>query len=295
MTRPNTVIGLPLYNGGDHVVEALESLLAQTYPDFALVIVDDCSTDRTFELVAEYATGDVRIHLTRNETRLGLIANWRRTFHLARELKPDLEYFAWASDHDIWHPRWLESVIAELDEDPEAVAAYPRTGGISQSGEMLLRDQPSFDTAEVGDARVRAELTWKAGAFGSRVYALFRARALERCGVFRFVYLPDRLLLVEMALQGRFREVPEVLLWRRRRTVPTSFERQRAASLAQRRAPLRFHLPWVYVHSLTLFSSLALHGRARPALSRRGGASFAARYLKLARAARRASRGRASP
>jgi hypothetical protein len=206
-------------------------------------------------------------------------------------VNPDVEFFAWGSDHDLWNPRWLEALVAELDAHPEAVAAYPEIGVILEGGTFQFRDVPGFDTADVDDPRERAELIWEAGGFGSRVYGLFRTHALSRCGVFRYVYMPDRLLLVEMALQGRFREAPEVLWWRRRRGGGRpSFVRQRAAFFPDRRAPLRFRLPWFYVHGAALFSSLTLRGRGRPEVTRRAGAAFAARYLKLGRTLRKTQR-----
>jgi glycosyltransferase involved in cell wall biosynthesis len=247
------------------------------------VLVDDCSTDGTWELASSYAADDARIQFSRNDTRVGLVGNWCRTFALANELHPDLEYFAWGSDHDIWHPRWLELLVPELDAHPEAVLAYPRMGTISETGEPLRRRPRALDTAGVDDPRERAELTWQAGRFGYRVYGLFRARALKRCGVLRYVYMPDRLLLFELALHGQYREVPEVL-WHRRRTGGASAERQRAAFFPDRRPPLRFRVAWRYSHSAILFWSLAVRGRARPGVTRREGAGIAARYLQLGRA-----------
>lgn len=288
------VIGLPLYNGRKHLREALESLLSQTYSDFELVMVDDCSMDGTGELAGAYAGNDARIHFNRNESRLGLVGNWRRTFEIAKRLHPDLEYFAWASDHDIWHPRWLESLVAELEGHREAVLAYPRMATISESGEALRRQPRRLDTTGVDEPRNRAELAWRAGGFGYRVYGLFRARALERCGVLRYVYMPDRLLLIELALHGHYREVPEVL-WHRRRTGVASVERQRAAFFPDRAPPLRFRVPWFYAHSAILFWSLAVRRRARPRVGRHEGAVIAARYLQLGRAHQaKKARGKAS-
>lgn len=280
--RPKVVIGIPLYNRGEHLVEAVGSLLSQTYSDFELVMVDDCSTDRTEEIVSAHAAGDERIHSSRNETRLGLVGNWRRVFEMAQELHPDLDYFAWGSDHDIWAPRWLESLVHELDAHPEAVLAYPRMATISEAGEMLRRQPRPLDTTGADDPWARAALTWNQGGFGYRVYGLYRAQALDRCGVLRDVYLPDRLLLMELVLHGHYREVPEVL-WYRRRTGGASVTRQRAAFFPQRRVPWRFRVPWFYSHSAILLWSLAVRGRARPQVTRREGVAIAARYLRLGR------------
>jgi glycosyltransferase involved in cell wall biosynthesis len=280
-TRAKTVIGLPAYNGAKHVVESLESLLAQTWSDFELVIVDDCSSDYTASLIEPYAAADPRIHFTRNASRLGLVANWRRAFQLATAANPELEYFAWASDHDAWHPRWLELVLAELEGHPEAVLAFPRVATVVQSGAVRFRDDAAFDTCDVDDPQERAELTWRAGGFGFRVYSLFRAEALARCGIYREVYLPDRLLLVELAAHGRFREIPEVLLYRRRMGRP-SLQRQRASFFPDRLPPLSFRMPWPQAHSVILGWSLAVRGNARPSASRRQGLAIARRYRRLA-------------
>ena len=61
----------------------------------------------------------------RNEQLLALVQNWRRAFDLARRRFPAAPYFAWVSDHDVWHPEWLRTLGAELDAHPEAVLAYP--------------------------------------------------------------------------------------------------------------------------------------------------------------------------
>jgi hypothetical protein len=112
---------------------------------------------------------------------------------------------------------------------------------------------------------------------------LLRADAVRRSHVFRSVYVPDRLLLYELALHGQFREVPE-LLWWRRRTGDASPERQRQAFFPDRRVPLRFKVPWPWSHSAILLWSLAVRGNARSTVTRIQGLAVARRYLHLARA-----------
>ena len=126
MSAPRVVIGAPLYNHAAYLPEALESLLTQTQREFRLVCVDDHSTDATGEVVRSYAAHDSRIVYRRNPKRLGMIDNWRHAFDLAMEDSPDAEFFAWASDHDIWHPRWLQALVDVLEQCPDVVLAYPR-------------------------------------------------------------------------------------------------------------------------------------------------------------------------
>ena len=107
---PRVILGSPLFNHAAHFREAIESVLNQTFADFALVLVDDCSTDETPQIAREYEALDSRVSYRRNDVRLGLIDNSRKAFDLARERHPEAEYFAWISDHDLWHPRWLQEL-----------------------------------------------------------------------------------------------------------------------------------------------------------------------------------------
>lgn len=74
---------IPTYNGATYLRECLESILAQTFQDFEVLIVDDQSTDRTFQIAQTYATSDPRIRVVRNKDNLGLPGNWNQCALLA--------------------------------------------------------------------------------------------------------------------------------------------------------------------------------------------------------------------
>jgi glycosyltransferase involved in cell wall biosynthesis len=260
-------IGLPSYNGAAYVEEAIASLRAQTHRDFVLACSDDASTDGTPEILARHASEDPRMLIRRSATRLGLVQNWLSAFRLAREAAPSMRYFAWASDHDVWHPRWLERLLAELEEHPEAVLAYPLDVGIDAAGEQF-REPWRFDTSGIPFVGPRfATATWGMKA-GNMVYGLHRVQALERCGVFRPVIVPDRLLLTELAIIGEFRQVDEVLWWRRYpgRTMPIR-ARQRQTFFPDG-APLYASLPWPLVHGAVLAWSVGVRGSSQPEVTR---------------------------
>jgi glycosyltransferase involved in cell wall biosynthesis len=275
---PRAVFGVPLYNNERHLPEALESLLRQTYDDVAFVLVDDGSTDGTEAIAERYAALDRRISYERNANRLGMVRNWRKTFDRASELFPDFEYFAWGSDHDVWHPRWLATLIRELDEDPEAVAAYPHTLGIDDGG-TVVRQPWSFSTTGVPSPRDRLRLAVHGMTAGSMVYALFRREPLARCGVYREMLLPDRLLLAELALHGTFAQAPPRLWYRRYRTgTRPSYARQRATFFVDRSPAMHTLLPWVVQHTGALVWNLVVLGRGPEKLGRLRGAAAAFAY-----------------
>ena len=275
---PRVAIGLPSFNGEDHLDAALTSLRAQSYGEFVLACHDDASSDRTVEILERHAAEDPRIVVERAERRVGMIGNWRASFLLARAHCPSMTYYAWASDHDIWHPSWLERLLDQLERHEEAVLAYPFTVGIGDDGTELRRRGGAFSTVGVSGRRRRLAAAVRGMGAGSMVYGLYRADLVERCGIFPAVIAPDRLLLSELALFGEFLQVEERLWSRRYRTgVTVSNARQRRAFFPER-TPLWAYLPWPLQHSTVLGWRLAVKGAGRPEVGRVAGAAVAGWY-----------------
>jgi glycosyltransferase involved in cell wall biosynthesis len=275
---PRVIIGSPLFNHAKDFRQAIESILAQTYKDFALVLVDDCSTDETPEIAREYVALDPRVTYIRNEQRLGLIDNCQKAFAVAREMYPQAEYFAWASDHDLWHPRWLQQLVDTLDREPDVVLAYPQNRRIGPSGETLARKPWAFETYGTTDRWERVRVNVRRQSAGNMVYGLYRIWALAKAGVYRHVLIPDRLLMTELALYGQFKQVPQVLWFRRWYGRVFSLGRQRKSFFPGRR-PLYAYAPWWISHGVSLFWILTVRGEGQPQVSRSEGALVAVRVL----------------
>ena len=272
------MIGVPLYNHADDLPDTLESLLAQSYREFRLVCVDDHSTDATGDIVRFYAARDARIVYTRNPARLGMIDNWRRAFDLALEDTPDAEYFAWASDHDIWEAGWLATLLAVLDRHPDVVLTYPLSRRIDPDGAPHDKRSWEFDTAGVDDWRIRFRQTMHHMSAGNMVYGLGRVDAIRRAGVYRRVLVPDRLLLMELALEGQFRQAPALLWFRRVYGQTFSLGRQHRAFFPNGR-PLYAYVPWWICHAAVLTWMLGVCGQRKPAISRLAGFQLGGSYL----------------
>jgi len=261
---PRVVLGMTLYNNAAHLRHALDSILAQTYGGFRLLLLDDASSDDTGAIAREYESRDPRVRYARHADRQAMIATWREVAEQAAADYQSAEYFAWVSDHDWWHPRWLERLVSELDADASAVLAYPITRRMSPGGVDLEKGPRLFDTASCDtlDSRWRHFCREGVGS-GDMVYGLIRMPALRRAGVFRPVLRPDRLLMAELTLQGRIRQVPEVL-WYRRQSNGASVERQRSTLMVAGTEPRWFFWPPWYQHSLVLWQEYA-GASARPA------------------------------
>lgn len=272
--RPRVVFGMPAYNRPDTLARTLESLLSQTYEDFRILILDDAPGAAISAIVDRYTALDARITYEANPVRLGMIGNWRRAFARSRALFPESEYFAWASDHDIWHPRWLEVLVPTLDAHPEAVLAYPQAVRLYEH--VRRRAVTATGTEGVTSPARRLRLATAMTA-GNRVYGLFRSRTLAQAGVFRPVLMPDRQLLVELSLLGQFRQVPE-LLWYREVAGAFSYGRQRRMFFPGR-SPLHTYLPAHVQHCGLLLWDLVVLGRGRPVVGRLGGMAYG--FLQL--------------
>lgn len=278
---PRVIIGSPLFNHADHFREAIESILGQTFTDFALVLVDDVSNDATAEIAQEYAARDRRVSYVRNEHRLGLVDNSRKAFAIARERHPDAEYFAWTSDHDLWHPRWLQQLVDALDKNRDVLLAYPLNRRIGPAGDLLKRKPWVFDTVGVTNRWTRLRSGIRQMRAGNMVYGLYRVESIARAGVYRRVVVPDRLLIAELSLYGQFKQVPEVLWFRRWYGRLFSLERQRASFFPNGR-PLYAYCPWWIAHAVSLLHTFSIRGAGKPQVSRTAGLLAATQYVVIA-------------
>lgn len=119
---PRVTIGLPVYNGGTEIGEAIASLLAQAFVDFELLISDNGSTDGTETICREFARKDSRVRYVRQPENLGVKRNFQFVLHEAKS-----EYFLWAAHDDRWAPNYLQELVATLDAHPDALLATPMT------------------------------------------------------------------------------------------------------------------------------------------------------------------------
>ncbi len=223
---------MTLYNNARHLPDALASLVAQSYRDFALVMLDDASSDETPAIARTFAASDERFRYFRHPERAGMIPTWREVVQMATRDVPSAEYFAWVSDHDRWHPQWLARLVETLDGNPSVVVAYPMTQRMEPDGAAVEKDLRVFQTlglADIGD-RWR-EFCQNGVGSGDMVYGLMRVAALRAAGIFRDVMNPDRLLIAELTLQGEIAQVQEPL-WVRRRSAVASIARQRSTLIA---------------------------------------------------------------
>jgi len=129
---------LPVHNGEKMVGEAIESVLAQTFRDIELIIVDDGSTDGTPKIVDAYADRDKRIHVIHQENRK-LPRSLSRGVRAARG-----QFLTWTSDDNRMKADCLEKMVGCLKRQPEWDLVYANLDIIGTDGEFL-NDSPWYE------------------------------------------------------------------------------------------------------------------------------------------------------
>lgn len=109
--KPTVSIGMPVYNGSKYIREALDSLLAQTFADFELIISDNASTDATQSICEEYERRDPRVRYVRQAENKGAVANFQFVLDQAHG-----ELFMWAAYDDLWAPDFLMDAMTLLQD-----------------------------------------------------------------------------------------------------------------------------------------------------------------------------------
>jgi glycosyltransferase involved in cell wall biosynthesis len=168
---PDVTIGLAAYKCAATLERALDSLLRQTYPNFIIIVSDNCSPDGAGDICARYALQDSRVRHNKRADTVSVAENYR--FLLAQAQTP---YFMWAAADDLWAPSFLESNRAFLIENPDYVLSQSR---------VIFTSQGEPTRFAVGTYALRDSLTRNAAQFfrkpsdNSRFYGVWRTQNLR--------------------------------------------------------------------------------------------------------------------
>jgi glycosyltransferase involved in cell wall biosynthesis len=204
---PRVSIALPVRNGERLLPRALDSLLAQDFEDFELIICDNASSDGTRELCLDYGAKDRRIRYVRGERNIGVMPNFNRALDFARG-----EYFKWAAHDDWCDPRFLGRCVEVLDANPAVVLCTTQTTQIDELGNPLVVNFRPLDLRSPDPSERFKKVLWSPPAVYP-IYGVSRTSALRRSGLFRSHSGADRIMIAELSLLGQIWQVPEPLFF----------------------------------------------------------------------------------
>jgi glycosyltransferase involved in cell wall biosynthesis len=203
---PLVSVGLPVYNGERYLADALDSLLAQTFENFEVVISDNASTDLTADIIERFAAKDSRIRCVRSDRNRGATWNSLRVQELARG-----RYFRWASHDDTIEPDYLAKCVAALEERPDAVLATSRVTNLDAVGNRTDYQRIPIPFEDPRPERRFGGLVMHADRC-YEIFGLLRLDALRSIPDIGDFGHADGIVLTRLALLGTFVELPERLL-----------------------------------------------------------------------------------
>jgi glycosyltransferase involved in cell wall biosynthesis len=213
---PKVSIGMPVFNGEPFIREALDSLLAQTFTDFELIISDNASTDATEDICREYLAKDDRIRYIRQTENLGASQNFQ--FVLGEAIG---QYFMWAAADDLQKPTFVEKLAHVLDLNQSFCCAMSDVENIYEDSKQIAR------ISLLGDIRlesVRGDWLKHRKRFFRHptsniffcIYGLFRATELKKAelnyrGMVKYASASEVPFLAQLAIMGPMCSIAEPL------------------------------------------------------------------------------------
>lgn len=235
MPNPKISVTIPVYNGEEWIEETLNSILNQTFVDFEVVCVDDCSTDGGFEILKKYSQRDARIKIYRTKSNFGIVPK------VLNYMIPHINgnYFVYASQDDLFSTDWLNSMYSRAIETgadaviPELVLWYgssPKNkiiSGLYGDKSIVLDGRDAFkyslDWSIPGNALWRTEFIRKypyydygmnADEYTARCYFLLCEKVAFSSGT--FFYRQNNPNAITKSFSNKFFEVEitKFKLWR---------------------------------------------------------------------------------
>lgn len=223
---PRVSIGMPVYNGAKYIREALDSLLAQTFIDFELIISDNASTDSTDAICLEYAAKDARIQYVRQDVNCGAIENFRHVLNGARG-----QYFMWAACDDMWSENWLEVLLAGKTNSEVAVFGAVERKFESGGGAEPARRLRNFSKGSYID------FIFQKGGKSFYIYGLFDRELLtSQISVLTSINCRgmDDLFLQHLLGYGGLKSIGGAVLYARIHSEQASFQKKGLTSAIER-------------------------------------------------------------
>lgn len=185
-------------------------MVSQTFIDWQCRVIDDCSSDETFEIAQEFAQADSRFTVLKNVKRLGAAGNWNKSTEGVTT-----EYLKLLCSDDVLAPVALSAVVTALESNPDATLAATRRDVIDESGRTLLRNRGLWrnPAKSTGASAMRRFVKTGVNFFGEPSFGLYRTSALRKADGFdsHWSYLIDVASYRDVLSSGSFVPVNQML------------------------------------------------------------------------------------
>jgi glycosyltransferase involved in cell wall biosynthesis len=230
---PLVSIGIPVYNGANHLAGAIQSVLSQDYTNLEVVVCDNASDDGTPAIASDFAGRDPRVRYLRNPKNIGLLPNFRRVRDEARG-----KYFCWLGHDDLLSdPSYLSAAVDHLEAHPDVALCHTDICLLKTGGETEVVQFPEL-SPERSWAQVRRDLfRWPQDWLEMASHGVFRREELLKIPLpgntrarLRHVFCWEIKMLTALSTRGRIVALPRAL--RTYRSSPESAARQMGRSVS---------------------------------------------------------------
>lgn len=243
--NPAVSVIMPAYNCEKYIEDAIRSVMAQTFTDWELIVLDDGSSDSTLEIIERLASEDDRIKLLPNEKNMGVAKTRNRGIDNSRG-----DYVALLDSDDIWHSEKLEKQLEKMQSNGADIS-YCSYAIIDSEGVRVKKDYTVPETTDF-------KALLKENYIGCSTVILSR-KALEKHRFLTDYYHEDYVLWLDLLREGaKAVGCSETLAkWRLIRN-SRSFDKRRSAT--HRWDIYRNHLHFSRAYSLRLFAAYVFNG-----------------------------------
>lgn len=211
---PTVSVIVPNYNHAPFLNKRIDSILGQTYQDFELILLDDCSTDNSCDILEQYRNNPHMSHIVYGESNSGsAFRQWDKGISLAKG-----EWIWVAESDDYAEPSFLERLMTEAHKGPDCVLAYSATFWVDQQGQKLW-ETPHSDKVNTykGSDFIRQKLA-VCNSIANVSESIFRRDCYQPTESYRYEHMRlcgDWLFYVLLAEQGSVVELEKPLSYYR--------------------------------------------------------------------------------
>lgn len=227
------------HNGEETIQLALDLVCNSTYKNIEIIVLDDASTDSTFQICEKTAKADSRVLLLRNPTNLGIVETYNKLIGLAKG-----KYLLWNDQDDSRDVTFIEKAIARMELEPEVVLCHSHTL-------VTVRSKPVHSTKidSIANQRELIPRYWNLLRTFSdiTIYGLIRRNAMLETSLWQPIPGSANVLLSELLLVGTFAQISEILFTYQGKGLTNRPDVEQEAARAMPNQDKTYGTPWLTI------------------------------------------------
>ncbi len=198
---------IPVYNGEATIKETLDSVISQTYKELEIIIVDNCSTDRTLNIVS--GANDSRIRVYKNDTNLGMVGNWNKCLEYVRG-----SYIQFVCADDILYPECIRRKVEMMEHCERLSMVFGASEIIDSAGKVIIKRHIFKKSCIADGGKLAKRSYYLKNLYGEPSNVLFKAKLLAEAGNFALntCYTTDWDMWLRLSCLGDVGYVNEILV-----------------------------------------------------------------------------------